>query len=63
MFFKIKALMNRIREIFGRSQIARRLAIAIVLFSSLITIITTGIQLYLDYKHDLGRIDGYNGVD
>ena len=51
--------MNRIREIFARSHIAHRLVIAIVLFSSLITVVTTAIQLYIDYKHDLGRIDGY----
>lgn len=39
------------------SAIARRLIFYIVLCSTLITIITTAVQLYLDYKHDLSLID------
>ena len=37
--------------------IARRLVIAIVLFSSLITLILTAFELYRDYKHDIGLIE------
>jgi len=37
----------------GGSRVARRLAVAVVLFSSCITLITTGIQVYGDYRHDL----------
>lgn len=49
--------MTRLREVFGSpGRLARRLIIAVVLFSSLITLATTAIQLYLDYKHDLGQI-------
>lgn len=39
------------------SKIGRKLMISIVLFSSLITLITTGYQLYNDYNGDLHRID------
>ncbi|ABL98757.1 ATP-binding protein [Shewanella amazonensis] len=39
------------------SKIGRRLMISIVLFSSLITLITTGYQLFNDYNGDLNRID------
>lgn len=38
--------------------IARRLILATVLFSSLITLIATAIQLYRDYNRDLQLIDG-----
>lgn len=37
--------------------IARRVIVAVVLFSSLITLIITAYQLYRDYKHDLVFID------
>jgi len=43
----------------GGSRVARRLAVAVVLFSSCITLITTGIQVYGDYRHDLSQIDNY----
>jgi len=36
-----------------KSSIVRRLILFILLFSLLITIIGTGVQLYLDYNHDL----------
>jgi PAS domain S-box-containing protein len=37
--------------------IARRLVITVILFSSLITLVTTGLQLYLDYRRDVGSIE------
>ncbi|QSX41235.1 sensor histidine kinase [Shewanella cyperi] len=40
-----------------QSPIGRKLMISIVLFSSLITLVTTGYQLVMDYRSDLGRID------
>lgn len=39
------------------SPIGRRLTLAIILFSSLITLVTTGLQLVSDYKGDIGRIN------
>ena len=39
-----------------KSQIGRKLTISIILFSSLITLITTGFQLVNDYKGDVNRI-------
>ncbi len=39
-----------------KRRLARRLIVAIVLFSSIITLITTAIQLFMDYKHDLSTI-------
>ncbi len=39
------------------SRIARRLIVSIVLFSSLITLIATAIQLYGEYKRDIKSID------
>ena len=39
------------------SALARRLLISIVLFSSLVTLLLTAGQLYLDYRHDLSGID------
>lgn len=40
-----------------RRPIARRLIVAVVLFSSFITLITTAIQLYFDYEHDIDQIE------
>lgn len=49
--------MNRIRDaLFNGNGIARRLAFATILFSSLVTIGTTFVQLYLDYRHDIDAI-------
>ena len=42
-----------------KNKIARKLVLLIVLFSSLITVITTGIQLFRDYRHDLNQIDSH----
>ena len=44
---------------FKRSRIGRRLVIATILFSSVITLATTFIQLYTDYHRDLKTIDEY----
>lgn len=41
----------------GTRGIAQRLILAMVLFSSLITLVVTGIQLYRDYNRDLQLID------
>ena len=41
----------------GKSPIARRLIIATVLFSSAITLVTTSVQLYVDYNRDLSAIE------
>lgn len=41
---------------FKRSGIGHRLLFQIILFSSLITLIATGVQLYTDYQRDLGTI-------
>ena len=41
----------------GKGSIARRLILAMVLFSSLITLVVTAIQLYRDYNRDLVLID------
>jgi len=43
-----------------QSKIAKRLILALVLFSSLITIGTTAVQLYFDYRTDLEKIDAAN---
>lgn len=40
-----------------KSRVARRLDSAIILTSSFITLATTAIQLYFDYKNDLDQID------
>jgi len=40
-----------------RSPLARRLSIAIILFSSAVTLILTVIQLYGQYRYDVDRID------
>ncbi len=42
-----------------RSRIGYKLVIAVILFSSLITLITTAIQIYLDYRVDMARVNNY----
>lgn len=37
--------------------IGLRVLVLIVLFSSMVTLVSTGLQLYLDYRHDVGMID------
>ena len=39
-------------------RVARRLIVAVVLFSSLITLVATAFQLLLDYRRDIAVIDG-----
>ena len=46
-------------SVFTKGHIARRLVVAIVLFSSFITLSTTSYQLYRDYRLDLQAIHGY----
>jgi len=46
---------------FGRSGIAARQLVAIVLFSSLVTLLSTILQLYLDYRRDVGAIENRLG--
>ncbi len=38
------------------SHIARKLVITIILVSSIIALCATAIQLYFDYKHDIGEV-------
>ena len=49
-------MLNFSREIV-KSGIARRLIIYVVLFSSLITLLTTAMQLYRDYNNDIDLIE------
>lgn len=39
------------------SPLARRLVLATVIFGTLVALITTAIQLYVDYRRELGQID------
>jgi PAS domain S-box-containing protein len=41
------------------SRIAYKLTIWVIILGSLITLLATGIQLYLQYRHDLGGIEDY----
>ncbi len=41
------------------SRLANKLTLWVILFSSVITLLATGIQLYIDYKHDLYGIEEY----
>ena len=41
---------------FSTGRITRHLIVAIVLCSSLITVLTTAVQLYFDYRRDLFSI-------
>ncbi len=54
-------MISSLREKMG-SRIAGRLVVATILFSSIITLITTGIQIYLDYRHDIGIIENSFGI-
>jgi PAS domain S-box-containing protein len=45
------------REVFRQSPLARRLIVWTVLFSSAVTLILTGLQLYRDYRHDVNQIE------
>lgn len=48
-------LMNKHRP--SLRGIGLRVLVLIVLFSSMVTLVSTGLQLYLDYRHDMGTID------
>ena len=41
----------------GVSRIGRKLIVAVILFSSVITLVTTAIQIYSDYQHNIERIN------
>lgn len=45
------------REVFRQSPLARRLIVWTVLFSSVVTLILTGLQLYRDYRRDVNQIE------
>ena len=45
------------REAFHQSPLARRLIFWTILFSSCVTLVLTGLQLYRDYRHDLSQIE------
>ncbi|MBF0381150.1 MAG: PAS domain S-box protein [Magnetococcales bacterium] len=49
-----------LKNIFHSSRIARKLAITVILFSSIITLVATAIQLTIDYNRDIRQIN--NGL-
>lgn len=49
--------MTKVHTATYKPAIARRLIIYVVLFSSFITILATAMQLYLDYRNDVGFIE------
>ena len=56
--------MGRLSGTFARGSIARRLAILVIAASSVITIVTTAIQLYADYTHDIEGInEGFSSLE
>ncbi len=50
--------MNNMHSAAYKPGIARRLIIYVVLFSSFITVLATALQLYWDYRNDIGFING-----
>ena len=42
---------------FDKNKIARRLVIYILIFSSIVTLLLTLIQLYRDYTYDISQIE------
>lgn len=47
-----------------KSPIGKRLTISIILFSSLITLMITGLQLVIDYRSDISRIEhGFTNIE
>ncbi|WP_111641107.1 sensor histidine kinase [Marinimicrobium alkaliphilum] len=46
-----------LRSAFSRRGIGRRLLLLIILFSSCVTLLSTGVQLYVDYQRDLSAIN------
>ena len=47
-------ILNNIKHI---SPLARRLVVATVIFGTLVALVTTAIQLYVDYRRELGQIN------
>jgi PAS domain S-box-containing protein len=45
-----------------KSRIGFKLVMALVLFSSFITLVTTALQLYFDYRIDIDRINNYDAL-
>lgn len=45
-----------------KTKIGYKLVIALVLFSSMITLVTTAFQLYIDYRVDMKRVAQYEGL-
>ena len=45
-----------------KTKIGYKLVIALVLFSSMITLVTTAFQLYIDYRVDIKRVAQYEGL-
>ena len=43
--------------LFNGNGVAKKLIVALVLFSSVITAVITAIELYAGYRRDLGQID------
>jgi len=43
--------------LFNGNGVAKKLIVALVLFSSVITAVVTAVELYADYRRDLGQID------
>lgn len=52
---------RQIRKAVDQTGIGRRLLMQIILFSSLVTLVATGVQLYTDYQRDIGMIKGRLG--
>lgn len=50
----VKSLLKKFN-----SRIAHKLALWVIVFSTLFTLITTAVQLYLDYRQDLKSIENY----
>ena len=45
-----------------KTKVGYNLVIALVLFSSLITLVTTAFQLYIDYRVDIKRVNNYEDL-
>lgn len=52
---------KQVPKALDQSGIGRRLLVHIILFSSLVTLLATAVQLYTDYQRDIGQIKGRLG--
>ncbi len=52
----LKGMYQHLTDALQSHSIGRRLLLSIILFSSLVTLLATGVQLYTDYQRDLGLI-------